>query len=530
MGHQITVRDALALPTLQETEVVAGHAGLGRTIRHVSVVAGTEVTRWVKPHAVLLCTGYLLRDQATALPDIVSELHAREVACLGVRLGSWLQDFPPELLQAADRAGLPVVRLTDRFAFDDILLDVLGRVNTALAADLELAERVHASLADILLSGGSVSRIPAEISRLLGAEAVLVDPAGEPIAHGGASVLPTRRDWSALEAAARDPRSEQDTTDTVVLRIGNPSISLGYLICTRPGLAFSSSEVRALERSCTVAALALTQQTAVREVEVQYQGELLSRVLRGEVTDPAAVRGLFHDVGWRIPGRCRVLAISIGAAAADRGRATLWLRAVGLPLLRSSVGGTRGAAVAVHEGSLVAVTPAEELDRLRAAAAQVLAGFERRAAADLDAVITAGVGRECHDVGALARGHRQAQVAASAARRRPPGRRICDFEELGALGPVLAAAEDGGLTEVEDSPLAPLDELHPRDRQESLATLRAILEDNMNLAEASRALHCHYNTIRHRVRRLEDLLGPFTTDSDVRLSLCLALRLRQLAR
>jgi purine catabolism regulator len=43
-------------------------------------------------------------------------------------------------------------------------------------------------------------------------------------------------------------------------------------------------------------------------------------------------------------------------------------------------------------------------------------------------------------------------------------------------------------------------------------------------------LHCHYNTIRHRVRRLEDLLGPFTTDSDVRLSLNLALRLRQLGR
>jgi purine catabolism regulator len=530
VGHEITVQDALALPTLQDTEVVAGHAGLDRTVRHVSVVAGTEITRWVKPRAVLLCTGYLLRDQATALPDIVSELHEREVACLGVRLGSYLQEFPPELLRAADRVGLPVVRLTDRFAFDDILLDVLGRVNTALAADLELAERVHATLTDILLSGGSLSRIPAEISRLLGAEAVLVDPAGEPIAVGGGPVSLTRHDWSTLEAVARDPRSELDTTDSLVLRIGNASHNLGYLVCTRPGLAFSSSEVRALERSCIVAALALTQQAAVREVEVQYRGELLGRVLRGEVTDPTAVHALFLDVGWRIPGRCRVVALSIGVSPADRARATWWLRAVGLPLLRSSLGGASGAAVAVHEGSLVAVAPAEEVDRLRAAASQVLASFERRAAADLAAVITVGLGRECRDVGALARGHRQALVAASAARRRPSGRRICDFEELGALGPVLAAAEDDGLTEVEDSPLAPLDELHPRDRQDSLATLRAILEDNMNLAEASRALHCHYNTIRHRVRRLEDLLGPFTTDSDVRLSLCLALRLRQLAR
>jgi purine catabolism regulator len=527
--HEITVRDALTLPTLQGTEVVAGHAGLDRTIRHVSVVAGTEVTRWLKPRAVLLCTGYLLRDQATALQDIVSELHARSVACLAVRLGSWLPEFPPGLLEAADRHGLPVVRLTDRFAFDDILLDVLGRVNTALAADLELAERVHAGLADILLSGGSVNRIPAEISRLLGAEALLVDSAGEPIAVGGGA-SPTRQDWSALEAAARDLRSEQETTDTVVLRIGNPANSLGYLVCTRRGLPFSSSEVRALERSCTVAALALTQQAAVREVEIQYQGELLGRVLRGEVSDPAAVRGLFHDVGWRIPGRCRVLAISIDASAADRARAAWWLRAVGLPLLRSSLGGSSGAAAALHEGSLVVVAPAEEVDRLRSAAPQVLASFERRAAADLDAVITAGIGRECGDVGALARGHRQAKVAASAARRRPLGRRICDFEELGALGPVLAAAEDDGLTEVEDSPLAPLEDLHPRDRQESLATLHAILDVNMNLAEASRALHCHYNTIRHRVRRLEELLGPFTSDSDVRLSLCLALRLRQLAR
>jgi purine catabolism regulator len=530
VSHTITVADLLDLPTLSATTVVAGATGLDRAVRNVGIVAGTEVTQWVKSGAMLLSTAHPLKDQITALPQIVNELHERAVACLAVRLGSYLTEFPVALLKAADQVGLPVIRLTDQFAFDDILIDVLSKVNMALRADIDFADRVHTSLVEIVMSGGSVAMVADQVERLLSTDVVIFDASGQPMApREDVPAAPT--DWRLLDEAVREIGAPATPTERIVLRLGSPHNPLGYLQCWRPEVPFGPTEIRAVEKAATVAALALVQKHAVREMETGYQGDILGRVLRGELTDETEIAARFRDLGWQADGPLLVATVGVWPQDRDQAAGALaWLRSVGLPIVRQELGQQcKGAAAALVGRDLVIIGPARSSEGITLALHRVAATFDRRAAEDLGARLTVGISAAVTELALLRRGFAQAEVAAAAALRRNIERRICRFDDLGVLGLVLATSRDSDLTQLRADPLGALDQLTRRGGPELMNTLRTVMENNLNLAESARLLHCHYNTVRQRVRRLEELLGPFLSDPDIRLEIALAFRLRDFA-
>lgn len=55
-------------------------------------------------------------------------------------------------------------------------------------------------------------------------------------------------------------------------------------------------------------------------------------------------------------------------------------------------------------------------------------------------------------------------------------------------------------------------------------TLRAYLDSFGEVGAAAQWLHVHPNTVRYRVRRIEEILGTSLADPDVRLVLSLSLR------
>jgi hypothetical protein len=82
-----------------------------------------------------------------------------------------------------------------------------------------------------------------------------------------------------------------------------------------------------------------------------------------------------------------------------------------------------------------------------------------------------------------------------------------------------------------DRALEPLDRLSPGTKQKLTETLACWLDNACNTGETARALHVHMQTLRYRLRQLEEVFGAECLgDGDKRLELQLALKVRREAR
>lgn len=84
------------------------------------------------------------------------------------------------------------------------------------------------------------------------------------------------------------------------------------------------------------------------------------------------------------------------------------------------------------------------------------------------------------------------------------------------------------VTAMARSHLAPLTRLRDQQRERMAETLLAWFETGLNANEAAERLHIHPQTVRYRIRRMEELFGPRLRDPARRFELELVLRARRL--
>jgi hypothetical protein len=95
--------------------------------------------------------------------------------------------------------------------------------------------------------------------------------------------------------------------------------------------------------------------------------------------------------------------------------------------------------------------------------------------------------------------------------------------------PALLLSRDPGLVaEMTRSRLAPLAPLRPSQRERMADTLLAWLESGLNANEAAERLRIHPQTVRYRLRQLEELFGERLREPGERFELELVLRARRL--
>jgi purine catabolism regulator len=544
----VRVRDILELPAFSDVSVVAGVSGLDRRVERANVMEVPDIVAWVKPRELLMTTGYPLRDAPEGLAGLVRSLDAAGVSALAVKLRRYLDDLPRDMLQAADDAGFPLILLPDDVSFDDLLTEVVGNVVHAHDGLAERNEAIGRALVSVVLHGGGLDELVDALEAEIGGSAFVTTPDGRVLSCAPADDCEALSADPDLFAESGRFRSERfapgahrvgDLAVSVVALLAGPA-DHGRLVVVRRDPDRIANDVAILERAGAVAALAITKSLAVRAVEAKYRGDFVRDVLLRRAGPPEDVVTHFASLGWDIARPVVVIVASIDpvdsvdsvdpvdpvdARTAQERFVGAWANVVSRHDRTAPIVGFAQEVVVIVEAEPAASSssgqvPRDVVDSLVRAVSGDSGGGRRSFAT--------GVSRVIDDPSAIADGYEQARRAVHVGRQLQGASSVAHFDDLGAFRLLSLIDDAQELTNFVKEVLGELADEEDTEAADMRSTLRVLLDTNFNVAETSRRLHFHYNTLRYRISKLEKIVGPFATDPDLQLDLALALRVMQM--
>ena len=154
-------------------------------------------------------------------------------------------------------------------------------------------------------------------------------------------------------------------------------------------------------------------------------------------------------------------------------------------------------------------------DRPRSSAA--IGGGGRR-------TFSTGVSRPIDSVADLPQAYEEALRRCTSGRQLHGDSALTHFDGLGVFRLLALIPDSADLRRFVDESLGELAADDSPENADLRRTLSILIDTNLNVAETARQLFFHYNTLRYRIVKLEKMLGPFTSDPQLRLKLALALR------
>lgn len=396
-------------------------------------------------------------------------------------------------------------------------------------------DALHTGLTRIALEGGDLAGIAAEVGRVLDVGVAVTSTDG----RERASALSEDQLRKLTEHDLVDPtgrlRVERMGIDGVpvaggearTLRVAAGGQNLARLVCVRLTARLAPDDVQALERAAAVAALLITREEAVTAVETKYQGDFLRDLLLRRTADPAYVAEHADTLGWDLRRPMVVLTAELdpidARVPAEQWRAWQKRFSAGWRQVCSGLG--EGIPTVDFSSEVVTLLPVDAdpgpppgRDIVRRAVTAVAGdkGGGRRQ-------FSAGVSRPVPDIDALPGAYAQARRAVEVGRRISGGGSTTFFDQLGLHRLLALVPDPAELDSFVRDALGPLAEA-TTEAAELRETLQVLLDTNFTVAEAARVQFFHYNTMRYRVAKLERLLGPLSTDPNLRLDVAVALQ------
>lgn len=503
----ITIREAMQLPDMVQTRLIAGAGGLDNPIRWVTIVEVLEDTSRLQEGEFLITTGFGLAEDKERLDSFIPSLAQRSLSGVAIHTGFYLREIPDAFIEMANRYDLPLIEIPAEINFSTITKAILQPIVNRQFETLAYSQAIHNRMIDAALSKGGLAAIAAELAALTGGAVTLVDALGfEVTQHGG-------MDDVATEAV-------QESAHSVPIRASREHF--GTLTLVKPKHAWKDLDDVALQHASTLCALEYVKERAVSATEWRLKGDFVEELLNGRQMSTGELESRCRMLGYPLAGGHLVAAMKVDVKD-EESRSVFHQSAITL-MRRLCDRHQRSYLLRERPNCLLFVLPDDRtsLQLLE----QFSTRWERLHSAHPLHVALSNPRDQLTDVAAASEEALFALVAFPLLVSSNRLIRYRDMQGYQFLFPYHRSEE--ALMELWKPLLDPLIRYDTRHNQQLTETLDVYLKQNGNGLQTSQALYIHRHTLKYRLTQIEEKTGYSLEEPQQRWQLQLALMARRL--
>lgn len=542
MDSYATVKDILTTKGFEESRLVAGHEGLNRYVKTVTVAEVPDAMEWLRGGELVVTTAYYLKDDSDAQEKWVKGLIENGAVALAIKSTRFIGNIPDVIRKMGDCYSFPVIELARNVTWPLIIESVTNLILDRQSAILKHSEEVHNQLTKLVINSKGLGTIAQVIGRLVHNPIIIEDKWFNLLAVSDVNPLDkecigcrTSYEYQTFLRNRNNSDFALDQIDLVIeplkvkqriipVRVEN--IVYGYLTVILSNKDISERDKKALEHGITVIALELIKERAMFEAQERLRLDMLRSLLDNIDADNEEFKKKASIIGFDLRGP--VVAVIIrpvnNSDANNQDRSSILDEQEVVALRKKLDELDKRAFIICREDEIVAFLHPRDTEKPITEMKQKL----KNIISDIHKVFKdkktyAGIGNAYYNAEEYKRSYQEAQSAVSTGHIFRLGSVIC-FEELGYFR-FLSLIKKKDLEKYCQDTLGKIVDYDKENGAEFLLTLERFLCANGNLAMVARQMYLHVNTVKYRITRLEKLLLVDLNKVEIRVNLFLALNI-----
>ncbi|MBO8171330.1 MAG: PucR family transcriptional regulator ligand-binding domain-containing protein [Bacillaceae bacterium] len=538
----ITIEEALQLPIMKETRLVAGERGIHRHIKWVTIVEVIEDISRLSEGEFLITTGYGLDRDDQLRKTFIDRLVKQKLSGVAIHTGFYLKEIPEEFIQSANRHGFPIIEIPMKFNFSMITKVLLQQIVNRQIQMLEYSEDIHQRFTQLVLSNLGLASIADILHELTGGAVRIYNDIGEELYQSHQNTGPADREeirsiyhklsqagkveeMFALKELVEHEILIGDEPHKVVLQpvVAN-DYTYGFITVVKPLSRWEDLDYLAISHASTVCAIEFLKQAAISETEMRMRGDFLEELLSGHTTSPINLIERGKKLGYDLTGSHGVLCFRLHFSREQQlDTETQQYRDKLYHTVEYIVQQQNHHAILRQRHDLLILMVRSDGDE---------EAFYRIAREVLNhwryyhptLPLSIGIGYAASSVESIPRSAREAEYALQFGRLLAGPEPIYHYQDLEPYHILIDMLENGvDLKAFYEKTLGGLlDTRRNRSGNPLLETLEMYLQQNMNMQSTSASLHIHRHTLKYRLQQIEKKTGKSLSSPHQRMQMQLA--------